>query len=145
MNFFVADANAELFVRIFVNAGFVVNALSTVKFVFWKTTSPFFVAFAYIAVSATKYPSNTVTPKEVLILNDFVVTASNICDVITSCVNVSASVPTFASAVTSTFVSALSNTIISFTWYPFPTFVIVIVEVWSLVVLETSAVAPNPT
>ena len=145
MNFFVADANTELFVRIFVLDGFDENAALTLKFVFWKITSPFFVPFAYIAAFATKYPSNTVTPKEVRILNDFVVTASNIWDVITSCVNVSASVPTFASAVTTTFVSALSNTIISSTWYPFPTFVIVIVEVWSLVVSETSAVAPNPT
>ena len=145
MNFFVADANAELFVRIFVLDGFDENAALTLKFVFWKTISPVFVPLAYTALSATKYPSKTVTPKEVRILNDFVVTASKICDVITSCVNVFASVATFASAVTSTFVSALSNIIISFTWYPFPTFVIVIVEVWSLVVLETEAVAPNPT
>ena len=92
-----------------------------------ETTSPFFVALAYVSLFPTRYPDKTVTLKgrdveAPATLNDFVLTATAIFVVITSTVYVPERVPTFASAVTSTLVPVLSNTKGSFTWKPLPPF-----------------------
>ena len=115
-----------------------------------ETTSPTFVASEKFELFPIKNPVWTETENgnaidAPIILKDTVSTTSNIRVEITSISYGSIIVLTFASAVTSAFVPVLSNTKGSFTWNPFPLFVIFIVTTWSLEVLATVAAAPNPS
>ena len=78
-------------------------------------TTPFFVAFAYIALFPSKYPAETVTPNAPVRSKVFVSIPAVSKVETTSTVNVSERVATFASAVTTAFVPALLKVMGSFT------------------------------